>query len=318
MHRSEVPRTMINAYPAVDVAVTTYNRADKCFRAVSYIVSQNSDNKIVSQIIVVDDCSTHAFSSELTGVLRSNEVTLIRHERNSGLAAARNSALMASRSEWFSFCDDDDLWPPGFAEKLVKTAKSAPQEVGVILGLSEERRKFCGAFFDRFPSVQEVMLAGITPPVASQMYRTQMLKYSGGYDENIRSGVDHDLWINLAHSVNPRVAVAWGATPVVGKDENQRMTTVDHTRRQGIAAALKIWEPKITNTFGEEFYIHFAQSYIRYLEFSFLIHEIRAKKYMLALIKLKNPVLLFDVIRALILRNQKHCNQFPSFNCGLP
>ena len=36
----------------------------------------------------------------------------VANERTPGLAGARNTGILASRTEWIAFCDDDDMWLP--------------------------------------------------------------------------------------------------------------------------------------------------------------------------------------------------------------
>lgn len=66
------------------------------------------------EFLLVDDCSTdgtHALleraAHELPGAV------LLRHERNGGLATARNTGLDAARGEYIAFLDGDDWFAPG-------------------------------------------------------------------------------------------------------------------------------------------------------------------------------------------------------------
>ena len=62
-------------------------------------------------VVVVDDGS----SDDLDGALRrfGAGVTCIRHDRNKGAAAARNSGVAAAEGEFIAFLDSDDTWLPG-------------------------------------------------------------------------------------------------------------------------------------------------------------------------------------------------------------
>ncbi len=73
------------------------------------------------EYILVDDCSTdrtaeilqEAVAGGLTGA------RLIRHERNGGLATARNTGLDAARGEYVMFLDGDDWIAPGYLAALL-------------------------------------------------------------------------------------------------------------------------------------------------------------------------------------------------------
>ncbi|MFI9721604.1 glycosyltransferase family 2 protein [Streptomyces sp. NPDC052396] len=72
------------------------------------------------EFILVDDCSTDG----TPGILRHAErelpgAVLIRHERNGGLATARNTGLDAARGEYLAFLDGDDWLAPGYYPQLL-------------------------------------------------------------------------------------------------------------------------------------------------------------------------------------------------------
>ena len=72
------------------------------------------------EFILVDDCSTDGTADLLR---RAREeipgVVLRRHERNEGLATARNTGLDASRGEYVTFLDGDDWLAHGHCADLV-------------------------------------------------------------------------------------------------------------------------------------------------------------------------------------------------------
>ena len=61
------------------------------------------------QLIVIDDCSTDAETGEIVARLRSNGVTVVRHESNRGLSEARNTGLAATSAPYVFPLDADDL-----------------------------------------------------------------------------------------------------------------------------------------------------------------------------------------------------------------
>ncbi|MFI5802668.1 glycosyltransferase family 2 protein [Streptomyces sp. NPDC051561] len=72
------------------------------------------------EFLLVDDCST----DETPELLRRAErdlpgAVLLRHQRNGGLATARNTGLDAARGEYLTFLDGDDWVAPGFYSQLV-------------------------------------------------------------------------------------------------------------------------------------------------------------------------------------------------------
>ncbi len=70
------------------------------------------------EMIIVDDCSTdNTYEIVKEAAAADSRIKVIRHRKNSGVAAARNTALDAAKGDYIAFLDSDDLWLP---EKLEK------------------------------------------------------------------------------------------------------------------------------------------------------------------------------------------------------
>ncbi|MER5731113.1 glycosyltransferase family 2 protein [Streptomyces sp. NPDC002138] len=67
-----------------------------------------------TEFLLVDDCSTDGTGALLERAARDLPgAVLLRHERNGGLATARNTGLDAARGEYLAFMDGDDWLAPG-------------------------------------------------------------------------------------------------------------------------------------------------------------------------------------------------------------
>ncbi|MFB6675634.1 glycosyltransferase family 2 protein [Streptomyces sp. NPDC057684] len=72
------------------------------------------------EFILVDDCSKDETPDILARAERELPgAVLVRHEKNGGLATARNTGLDASRGEYLTFLDGDDWLAPGHYERLL-------------------------------------------------------------------------------------------------------------------------------------------------------------------------------------------------------
>ena len=72
------------------------------------------------EFVLVDDCSTDGTPEILERAKRELPgAVLLRHEKNGGLATARNTGLDASRGEYVTYLDGDDWVAPGFYERLL-------------------------------------------------------------------------------------------------------------------------------------------------------------------------------------------------------
>ncbi|MFD4372669.1 glycosyltransferase family 2 protein [Streptomyces sp. NPDC058486] len=76
------------------------------------------------EFLLVDDCSFDDTPDILERAARELPgAVLIRHERNEGLATARNTGLDAARGEFITFLDGDDWLSPGYYGRLVAAAE---------------------------------------------------------------------------------------------------------------------------------------------------------------------------------------------------
>ncbi|RZU17233.1 glycosyltransferase family 2 protein [Streptomyces sp. BK239] len=72
------------------------------------------------EFILVDDCSTDATPGILArGTRELPGAVLVSHERNAGLASARNSGIDRARGEYLTFLDGDDWLAPGYLARLL-------------------------------------------------------------------------------------------------------------------------------------------------------------------------------------------------------
>src|SRR5688572_28062706 len=94
--------------PAVSVVIPVYNRPDAVRRAIQSVLGQTDQD---FEIIVVDDGSTEAVAAAVASI-PDRRVRLIRHDRNRGGSAARNTGIRASKAPLVAFLDSDDEWMP--------------------------------------------------------------------------------------------------------------------------------------------------------------------------------------------------------------
>ncbi len=117
--------------PLVSVVIPTYGRNEHLPNALESVIDQCYPE---IELLVVDDGSpepiTEAIGEYSFSELRS--VTFIRHHRNRGANAARNTGIRAAEGEYIAFLDDDDSWHDEKISKQVKAFLSAPPDVGVV------------------------------------------------------------------------------------------------------------------------------------------------------------------------------------------
>ena len=111
----------------------------------------------------------------------------------------RNTALGTNaRGRYFTFCDDGDRWENQFVEEFVKVAVTmAPLGAFAVVEPILTVGTTVVMTNDLECPLRDHIKSG-SPPVASQFYFVESLEMVGGYNEAVKSGVDHDLWFSLA------------------------------------------------------------------------------------------------------------------------
>jgi glycosyltransferase involved in cell wall biosynthesis len=107
--------------PKVSVIIPTYNQAHFIAESIQSAIDQTFRD---FEIIVVDDGST----DNTKEVVESFKCPCIRyiHQENRGVAAACNTGMRASTSEYITFLASDDLWLPRNLELKIKLLNSRP------------------------------------------------------------------------------------------------------------------------------------------------------------------------------------------------
>lgn len=72
------------------------------------------------EFLLVDDCSTDSTSWAVDRWAEGRpDARVIRHEKNMGIAQARNTGIDAARGDFVTFLDGDDWYGPGYLTELV-------------------------------------------------------------------------------------------------------------------------------------------------------------------------------------------------------
>ncbi len=106
----------------VSVIVPTYNRRETIQAAIASVQRQTFADW---ELIVVDDGSTDDTAALIEGI--DPRLVLIR-QKNQGVNAARNAAMLRARGRYIAFLDSDDEWLPHHLELSMAFFRAFPGE----------------------------------------------------------------------------------------------------------------------------------------------------------------------------------------------
>ena len=249
----------------VSVVLTTYQRAELAKKALHSIIGQTWAPE---EIFVVED-SGDTDLADWIAALGRDEIQYVRHESNRGLAAARNTGLRLARCKLIAYLDDDDQWLPTRLQEQVERLQSLSPEqqkdlAGVQVGCkilnSDGRPIGLSLPLNQGNLRDSIMSDGAATPSSCFMFFRSALLEIGGFDEDLISGIDHDIWMKLAVAGYSNEIIKKPLVVVIG-DERQTMMTDTKRRVAGIAQYVEKWTPTYKEWFGEKAGAIYARKY---------------------------------------------------------
>lgn len=116
----------------VSIGFPVYNVEKYVHQSLESILDQDFDDY---EIIVVDDCgndNSMKIIEDLTSIHpKGNSIRIIKHDKNAGLAQARNTAINNASGKYIYFVDSDDVIVPNAIKILYDIAEKYQAEVVV-------------------------------------------------------------------------------------------------------------------------------------------------------------------------------------------
>ena len=103
---------------SVTIIMPSYNSENFIIESIESVLAQTYSNW---ELIIVDDCSPDDSNKIIAKYIDSDSrIKLIKLQKNSGPAIARNMAIETANSRYIAFLDSDDVWLPNKLEKQIK------------------------------------------------------------------------------------------------------------------------------------------------------------------------------------------------------
>jgi glycosyltransferase involved in cell wall biosynthesis len=189
--------------PRVSVIVPCFEHAGVLAECLASLGRQTTADW---EAIVVDDGSAASDPAPVIEQAADPRIRLVRHGRNRGLSAARNTGLRESRAAFVVPVDADDVLEPTFLDAL---ASALEENAAADCAFSDFRHFGTEGHVHR-NAVRDAraMTLGQWMPGAGTMMRRELWERVGGYSEvpELRAGnEDWDFWLS---------ATELGFTPV--------------------------------------------------------------------------------------------------------
>lgn len=228
--------------PNVTIVIPVRDRSDSLARLVASIVTHSADR--VKAIVVVDDGSAPPISTPpistppisarpVEAPAREPSLTVLRHPRSLGPAAARNTGLRAAATPLVAFVDSDCVVDAHWLDRLLphfgdpSVAIAAPR----IRALDPPRTAVARFTVARSPLDMGARESGVRPrgrvtyvPSTAIVARVEAVRAVGGFDPDLRYGEDVDLVWRL-------VEAGWGV-------RHEPAATVFHDHRATLGDVL--------------------------------------------------------------------------------
>ena len=188
---------------SISVIIPLYNKEYFIKKTLLNVLNQTF---LDFEIILVNDGSTDG-SLDIVNSFDNERITLYTTE-NKGVSHARNYGVSKSTSDLIAFLDADDLWESNHLENLYSLYTSFPN-CGLYATAYYKRffngkkmnARFNGVSSDHFGVIDDYFLASTMDSIAwtsAVLIPKKTFREIGGFDEEMRSGQDTDLWVRIA------------------------------------------------------------------------------------------------------------------------
>lgn len=117
--------------PRISIIIPVYNVSKYVGDCIKSVLIQDYDN---IEVLIIDDCGTDNSIDIIKTILDDYKSThidfkFISHEKNRGIAAARNTGIDASTGDYLMFVDSDDMITLGVCSTLISKIQNTDYDI---------------------------------------------------------------------------------------------------------------------------------------------------------------------------------------------
>lgn len=189
----------------ISCVITTYKREISVLKRAVESIERQTYNDI--EIIIVNDApEEEKLCAEIGNWLEKyhENVQYIIHDKNKGACAARNTGIKASQGEYIAFLDDDDEWVENKLElqfKKINEDNSAMvycDQLFIDVFGNETYKKPSLEYLVGDTDFERLLCFNFIGSTSFPLIRLSVLRSVGGFNENLKSSQDHEVWLKIA------------------------------------------------------------------------------------------------------------------------
>jgi len=183
----------------ISIVMACFNAERFLRQAVDSVLGQSYENR---ELIVVDDGSTDSSRAILHGY---GDRLRVLDQQNRGPYPARNRGVSFSQGEYIAFLDADDYWTSDCLTELYRALQDSSAALAYCgwqnVGLSGGRGEPHIPPDYEAGNKPEAFLRSAAPwPIHAALLRRSVWDDVGGFDEDLGTCMDYDLWLRVAVS----------------------------------------------------------------------------------------------------------------------
>lgn len=167
----------------VSIILCTYNDSPFLNTAIPSCLQQD----VEKELILVDDCSSKPLDENVRQLVSLHGIRYIRHDKNQGLSAARNTGIAAAKYDWVIPLDADDWFYPN----AVKDLCDARDGFDIVTGNCTDNGVVYKPGISTGALTKEMFLKD-NPLVCSSLFSREIWNRAGGY--MVRQGPHYEDW----------------------------------------------------------------------------------------------------------------------------
>ncbi|HEY0393485.1 MAG TPA: glycosyltransferase [Candidatus Elarobacter sp.] len=200
--RERVART---GGPLLSAIVRTYDRPKLLLRALDSIAAQTYRD---IEAVVVNDAGPDV-SELLARYAGKLAIRYVHRPVNGGLVAAVNDGVRAAEGTYVGYLDDDDLWYPDHAARLVDALErtgaavaygNCVAEYADVVGDSLIPREY--AIYTDRDFEKDAYLYDNLATVHSYVHRRDLFERFGLFDEALSAADDWEMWLRMTREID--------------------------------------------------------------------------------------------------------------------